>query len=1032
MIERNTSRNLFFAFACLLLLTGAGIGQAPAPSDIKMEMRMIWSRNNERYLRRWLMLGPLLPESERQAAPSASPLKAPMDIDFLADDGGEAAVRPVENMARKQEGGTALKWHALSSFHDIVNFGEPFPGPPVEKTVGYAFAKVQRPSSGMALLSVGSSSALRIWLNGKLVYENRTPRTLTPDEDRIEVKMEAGENALLVKSERRAAPWTFCLRILEPGANLTRRAEIGPTILETESTPSSLLIRTDIASASADEAPVVVEVVGAGGKILAKQTAPRGARVTLDTRPWPNAAYEIRCTTRTFAGQHFAAHLPWYKGDSLGAANALIDAASTADSSKPYGFTVRMLAEMVLDRLGGKIDAVKGNPWWLIHSPLMEFEELQQAEKGGAGPVRSYGFVRLAYLDEIDGSPQFCRAYLPPGYDPAKRWPMVIQLHGYNGANPPYVGWWFVDWRHAPINTEYADNKGVIVLEPHGRGNTSYLGLGDRDLLRVIKMAKERFSVDEDRVYLTGESMGGAGVWNVGTRQPEIFAAIAPTYGGFDYRLYMPESAQSTLSPREKFGFEKNGTFATVDSLFNMPIFVNHGDSDQAVNVENSRYVVRLLQRWGFDVRYREHPGMGHEDLKAANEIIDWFLLHKRDANPRHVRVRSAELKSASAYWVRVEQSADPFAFITVDAEFVGSNTLRLDTQNVLELTLSPAAPLIEPRKPLKVTWNGAPAQVVSFKEGRITLRAPEFVESPIRKNPEVSGPICDLVNSPFAVVMGTTSSDAAMKEMCRKKAESFVSYWQGWQRQKPRVFKDTELTEREQAAYSLLLIGGADENLITKKLGEKIPLRVSPDQIAIDGRSFKATDAAVQVIYPSPFNPARYVSVVAGTSADGLYFWDPNDRSLGEWDFAIVDGRVTGSSQELPPQRMRVASGYFDQRWRVSDPFVVSGDTELRAKATLLRAPHINRSIDPKIFDAYVGRYEVGPGFEVVVSKDGSRLIARGPGQPEIELTPESETEFVAMAVGVRLAFVKDASGKVTSMVIRQSGREMPAKKIE
>ena len=75
-----------------------------------------------------------------------------------------------------------------------------------------------------------------------------------------------------------------------------------------------------------------------------------------------------------------------------------------------------MLADMVQDRLGGKMEIVKGNPWYLIHSPLMEFEELQQAEKGRGGPVRPYGFVRLAYLDDIDGSPQFCRAYLPPGF----------------------------------------------------------------------------------------------------------------------------------------------------------------------------------------------------------------------------------------------------------------------------------------------------------------------------------------------------------------------------------------------------------------------------------------------------------------------------------------------------------------------------------------------------------------------------------------------------------------------------------------
>ena len=47
--------------------------------------------------------------------------------------------------------------------------------------------------------------------------------------------------------------------------------------------------------------------------------------------------------------------------------------------------------------------------------------------------------------------------------------------------------------------------------------------------------ARKLFSVDDNRVYLTGESMGGWGTWNVATRHPELFAAIAPVFGGVDY-----------------------------------------------------------------------------------------------------------------------------------------------------------------------------------------------------------------------------------------------------------------------------------------------------------------------------------------------------------------------------------------------------------------------------------------------------------------------------------------------------------------
>ncbi len=114
---------------------------------------------------------------------------------------------------------------------------------------------------------------------------------------------------------------------------------------------------------------------------------------------------------------------------------------------------------MVEDRLGGKLGEASGNPWWKIHSPLMEYDELMLERSGQTGRIRPYGFVRLAYRDEVDGSPQFCRAYLPAGYDPAKKWPLVVQIHGYNGANPVYVRWWSADQRHADVDTEFSNQR---------------------------------------------------------------------------------------------------------------------------------------------------------------------------------------------------------------------------------------------------------------------------------------------------------------------------------------------------------------------------------------------------------------------------------------------------------------------------------------------------------------------------------------------------------------------------------------------
>ncbi len=52
--------------------------------------------------------------------------------------------------------------------------------------------------------------------------------------------------------------------------------------------------------------------------------------------------------------------------------------------------------------------------------------------------------------------------------------------------------------------------------------------------------------------------------------------------------------------------------------------------------------------------------------------------------------------------------------------------------------------------------------------------------------------------------------------------------------------------------------------------------------------------------------------------------------------------------------------------------------------------------------------------------------------GQPKNELLAESETDFFLKTIDAQITFVKDAQGKVTGLVLRQGGRDAPARKIE
>ncbi len=88
--------------------------------------------------------------------------------------------------------------------------------------------------------------------------------------------------------------------------------------------------------------------------------------------------------------------------------------------------------------------------------------------------------------------------------------------------------------------------------------------------------------------------------------------------------------------------------------------------------------------------------------------------------------------------------------------------------------------------------------------------------------------------------------------------------------------------------------------------------------------------------------------------------------------------------------------------------------------------------TVDPAIYRAYAGEYELAPGFILTVTVEGDRLMTQATGQSKVEIFPSSPTEFFLKVVDARITFVKDASGAVAQLVLHQGGRDMPAKKIK
>ncbi len=108
-------------------------------------------------------------------------------------------------------------------------------------------------------------------------------------------------------------------------------------------------------------------------------------------------------------------------------------------------------------------------------------------------------------------------------------------------------------------------------------------------------------------------------------------------------------------------------------------------------------------------------------------------------------------------------------------------------------------------------------------------------------------------------------------------------------------------------------------------------------------------------------------------------------------------------------------------------------GSLEFKAKRTGA-APEEKSGIqlDSKIYESYVGEYELMQGFIITVSTDGKHLYAQATGQEKFEIYAQSETEFFYKVIEAEINFVKNGEGKVTGLVLNQAGQSFNAKKVK
>jgi predicted peptidase len=244
-----------------------------------------------------------------------------------------------------------------------------------------------------------------------------------------------------------------------------------------------------------------------------------------------------------------------------------------------------------------------GNAMWSVLGGLLS---VAAPSKGGRLETRTARVGATDYSYQV---------HVPASVGDAP--PVIIFLHGIGqrgaGGFLPESG------AGVALVRRYLARVPAVVLLPQCRAGSYWSDpFMDEMVMTALAQTETEFKADSARMYLTGVSMGGYGVWSLASQHTGRFAALVSICGGVHG------------CDDERFG-------NVARKVCKTPVWIFHGADDRVVPVTESRGMAAALEAVGGDFKYSEYPGVGHAvwmQVLAERELMPWLLAQRLTPDP--------------------------------------------------------------------------------------------------------------------------------------------------------------------------------------------------------------------------------------------------------------------------------------------------------------------------------------------------------------------------------------------------------------
>ncbi|MGE3402604.1 MAG: dienelactone hydrolase family protein [Vicinamibacterales bacterium] len=211
---------------------------------------------------------------------------------------------------------------------------------------------------------------------------------------------------------------------------------------------------------------------------------------------------------------------------------------------------------------------------------------------------------------------------VPEGYDPAKPWPLRVQLHGGVGRMPPEPG----QATRNTLDPNRIPGAPQLVLQPRAWATSQWWQRTQVDnIANLVERVKREYNVDESHIYLTGISDGGTGAYYLAMREATRWASCLPLNGHPSVLGNPDTGADGSLF---------------IGNLVNCPLYLVNGGRDRLYPAASVAPFVDVMKRAGVDLLFNVYPEAGHDTSwwRVERAKFEAFVAaHPRQAHPARI-----------------------------------------------------------------------------------------------------------------------------------------------------------------------------------------------------------------------------------------------------------------------------------------------------------------------------------------------------------------------------------------------------------